>query len=254
MAGHEARRQSPHARLTRAGPVDTLLFSPPQRPDRVTPAPAVPAALRPRVPRHRHARVRLGGPLRREALRLAGTRLRRDRGILPARPAPPSPSRRGEWACPDRQGRTPRARVLPGLCALPQPARSPVRSDGLARVRRLRGDGAGARLRRLPRGGHQGEDRRPAHRRARLLSACRAGATATSRPFQPGPPAGAHPRRGEPATRRSPGTGWCDSLAVAACAGSIGTVRPPTSGRPSGAPECSPTARRCNASRVRRNR
>ena len=158
VAGREARSQSTHARLTRAGPVDTLVFSPPQRPDRVTPAPAVPAALRPRLPRHRfafqrgcppgerctpggahplsrqrparrprhrHARLRLGGPLRREALRHAGTRLRRDRGILPARPAPPGPSRRGEWARPDRQGRTPRARALPGLCALPQPRSLP---------------------------------------------------------------------------------------------------------------------------------
>ena len=58
----------------------------------------------------------------------------------------------------------------------------------------------------------------------------------------------------EPATRRSPGTGWCGSLAAARCAGSIGTARPPTSGRPSGAPECFRTARRRNSSKARRSR
>ena len=91
-----------------------------------------------------------------------------------SRSPPPRPRGRGEQPRPRREVGAPRAHALPGLRARTQLRHSPGRGDRAARVRRLRGDRAGARIRRLPWSGPQGEDRRPAHRRTFVLSPSRA--------------------------------------------------------------------------------
>ena len=58
----------------------------------------------------------------------------------------------------------------------------------------------------------------------------------------------------ELATRRSPGTGWCASLAAVRCAGSTRPARLQTSRRPSVARGCCRIARRRGSSKARRGR